>query len=392
MADKVGIVACSRIKFAAERKDVSIIELAAEAVEQVCEETGLKFGKKHGEGIDSATLVSDDIIDGKTLSDTQYGDILGGFHQDNVKVPQDGIQAVNYSAATIMGGHDDVILILGIVKESAHKSRFAHTNYGFDPIYQRPVGLTHLSAAAIQANQIMHKYGLTRAQFAQVVEKNSANAVKNPVAFAEPVSTDDVLSAEMLSDPIGALDVSPVADGAVAMILATEKKARKLTIQPVWVTGGGSARDAHYLASRDLTACPALGQAAGRAYRMAGISDPKKEVDVFELVDNFSYQELLHYEGLGLCEPGQGAALLESGATQIGGELPVNPSGGVMGGVPVLIHGLSRVTECVMQLKGEAGDYQIDGAETAVAQGCSGPCGQLQSVLVLSSDSYEEKK
>jgi acetyl-CoA C-acetyltransferase len=218
------------------------------------------------------------------------------------------------------------------------------------------------------------------------VVKNRANAAKNPVAFAKSVSLEDVLDADMLSDPLGAFDVSPVADGAIAMILATENKAKKLTKTPIWITGIGSARDAHYLGSRDLTGCDALTQAAGRAYRMAGINDPKTDADVFELVDNFSYQELLHCEGLGICESGQGASLLEGGATQIGGMLPVNPSGGVMGGVPTLVHGLSRVTECVMQLKGMAGEYQIDGARTAVAQGCSGPCGQLQSVMVLAAN------
>lgn len=386
MADRVGIVSCSRLKFAPERKDVSVIELAHEAIRQVCDETGLKFGRKHGEGIDAATLVGDDSLDGKTLSDTQYQDILGGFHQDNAKVTQDGVQAVTYSAAAIMGGHDDIVLILGIVKESMQLSRFALTNYGFDPIYQRPIGLTYLTAAAIQANQFMNKHRITRDQCAKVVVKNRSNAGKNPVAFSRAVSIEDVLNAEMLADPIGALDISPVADGAVAMILATEKKARKLAAKPVWIIGAGSARDAHNLGSRDLAGCEALTHAAKRAYKMAGINDPRKEVDVFELTDNFSYQELLFCEGLGICGPGEGAKILEAGTTQIGGAMPVNPSGGVMGGVPVLVHGLSRVAECVLQLRGEAGRYQVDGARVAVSQGCSGPSGQLQSVIVTATD------
>jgi acetyl-CoA C-acetyltransferase len=386
MPDRAAIVSCSRLKFAGERRDLSLIELAQKAIKEVCDATGLSFGQKHGQGIDAATLISDDCMDGKTLSDTQYQDILGGFFQDNAKVVQDGVQAVAYSAATIMGGHDDTILVVGIIKESMHPSRFAVTNYAFDPIYMRPIGLTYLTAAALQANQFMSKYGITREQCAKVVVKNRGNAAKNPVAFAEPVSIQDVLSAKMLADPIGALDVSPVADGAVAMIMTTEKKARQFTDKPVYVVGSGVARDAHNLGSRDLAGCEALAIAAGRAYKMAGINNPKKDVQVFELTDNFSYQELLYYEGLGLCGPGEGAKLLESGATQIGGALPVNPSGGVMGGVPVLVHGLSRVVEAALQLRGEAGGYQIDGARVAVAQGCSGPCGQLQSVLVLASD------
>jgi acetyl-CoA C-acetyltransferase len=230
----------------------------------------------------------------------------------------------------------------------------------------------------------MHRYGLSREQFAEVVVKSRRSAVHNPVALeTDPVTVEDVLNAPLLADPIGELDVYSVTDASIALVLAVEEKAGKLTNKPVWITGLGTSRDVHNPGSRDLADCDALKSAAKRAYNMAGITDPEKDLDLVELSGPFSYQELLWSEGLGLCDKGEGAKLLESGKTHIGGSIPVNPSGGVLPGVPTMLHGLSRVIEAAVQLRGEAGDYQVEGAKTAVAHGTSGPCGQLQAVMTL---------
>ncbi len=124
------------------------------------------------------------------------------------------------------------------------------------------------------------------------------------------------------------MQIAPDTDGAVAMIMASEKKALEITKNPVWVKGIGTCYDAHYLGDRDLSDVMALERAAARAYKMAGINDPCKEISVIELGDEFSYQELLWLEGLGLCGRGRAGALTESGATALSGPIPVNPSGG----------------------------------------------------------------
>jgi acetyl-CoA C-acetyltransferase len=392
MTERVGIVAVAQTKYTASRRDVNQVELAHEAVKQVLEETGLKF-TEDGTGIDTSVVATDDFWDARTLSDVPYGDILASHMRDATKVAQDGAQAVLYAAATILSRHDDIIILLGICKESQSLSRNILTNCGFDPIYMRKLGIDYLSAVALQAQRYMYKYGITREQCAKVVVKNRKNAKNNPFAQAPmDLTLDDVLNSEMLASPISVLDYYPVSDGACAMILATEEKAKKITDKPVWITGLGNARDAHNLGDRDLADCDSLVVAAQKAYKMTGITNPLKEIDVIELSEQASYQELLWSEGLGLCGRGEGGKLIDSGVTHMGGRLPINPSGGLLSGVPVLVAGLSRVAEAVLQLRGEAGARQVDGAKMALAHGVDGPCGQLHCVVILERNKGGKKR
>ena len=116
---------------------------------------------------------------------------------------------------------------------------------------------------------------------------------------------------------------------------------------------------------------------------MAGITNPLREIDVAEICEQYSYQELLWTEGLGFCGGGDGGKLVDAGVTSMGGELPVNPSGGMLSGNPTMVAGMTRVTEATLQLRGEAGGRQIPGAKTALAHGFTGACGQHHCVLVL---------
>lgn len=383
MAQRVGIVAVAQTKYAGSRNDLSPKELANEPVSKVLAETGLGWAED-GTGIDRSVIVCDDFWDGQTLAEVKYGDVVGAHMRDSTRVSQDGAQAVWYAASAILSGHVDIVLVLAACKESLVKSRNMITNLGFDPIYQRMLGMDNTIAAALQAKSYMQTYGIRREQCAQVVVKNRANARNNPFAQAPmELSIEDVLASEMLASPISVLDAYPVSDGACALIMANEEKAKRLTRKPVWINGLGCSRDTYNLGTRDITRCEALQSAANQAYHMAGITDPRKEVDLVELSEQYSYQELLWSEGLGLCGPGEGGGLLESGVTEMGGELPVNPSGGVISGIPTMVAGLSRVVEASIQLRGEAGARTVEDVGTAVAHGMFGPAGQLQTVVVL---------
>ena len=206
----------------------------------------------------------------------------------------------------------------------------------------------------MQANRYMHKYGITAEQCAKVAVRDRGNAKKNPLA-QEPmdITVEDVLKSEILAYPIRHLDTKPVSDGSCAMILAREDKAKKLTDKPVWILGAANCYEAHYLGDRELADCDALVTAARRAYGMAGIADPIKEIDIAE--------------------------------THMGGQLPVNPSGGVLAGNPVTVAGMARVAEAALQLRGEAGDRQVPRARVALAHGITGICGQHQCVMILSN-------
>jgi len=226
-------------------------------------------------------------------------------------------------------------------------------------------------------------YGISEEQVARVVMKNLGNARRNPVMHnGRDLSLDEILAAPMMADPLRTLDVAPDTDGAVALIMASEERAKQITDHPAWILGLGTCYDAHYLGDRDLADCMALEKASAMAYRMAGISDPRKQVDLVELGDEFSYQELFWLEGLGLCGLGEAGHLTESGLTSRGGELPVNASGGLLGGVPANVAGLNRVAEAAQQVMGRSG-VQVKDVDIAVAQGHSGFCGQHQCVVVL---------
>lgn len=383
MADRVAIVGIAQTKFAPKRVDVSCGEMAYEVIEEVLRQTGLEMKKD----IDNAISCSHDIWDGQTISNIGITDVIGGHLRSEEKMALDGSTAVYYGTIGILSGEFDCTLLMAHTKMS-QTNRNIVNNDAFDPIYTRLLGFDYTSAAALQVRRYMYKYGITPEQIARVVVKNLGNAKLNPVAHQSGnLTVAEVLSSPLVASPLRKLDIAPDTDGAVAMILASEKRARKISKNPVWIRGIGACYDAHYLGDRDLADVFALQKAAGQAYRMAGIKNPRRQIDVAEVGDDFSYQELLWMEGLGLCERGEAAKMLEAGATEIKGRLPVNPSGGLLGGVPINVYGLNRVAEAALQVMGQAGDHQVKkDVKIAVAQGHSGFCGQHQCVIVLGKE------
>jgi acetyl-CoA C-acetyltransferase len=385
MAQKVAIVAEAQTKYEASKRNQNNNELIYEVVENVLQKTGLRFEDQvtDGFGIDKVVDCSEDFWQGRTISNIVLHPEMGAFALDETKVCADGTQAVYHATMDILSGAHEIVLVVAHRKES-ETLRSVVENCGFDSIYLQPLGFDFLAAAALQAKRYMYKYGLTQEQFAKVVVKNLKNARNNPYAQRTmDITVGDVLSSKMIAYPIKLLDAKPVADGACALILAIAEKAKRITDKPVWIRGLGNCYDAHYLGNRDLADCDSLVLAAKRAYQMAGITNPCKEVDVAEICDEYSYQELLWAEGLGLCDRGKGGELIDSGVTEIGCELPINPSGGLLSGVPSGVAGVSQVAEAFLQLRGEAGGRQVDGAKVALVQGATGACGQSHCVIIL---------
>jgi acetyl-CoA C-acetyltransferase len=382
MAERVAIVGIAQTKFAPKRGDVNYPEMAYEAIEQVLRETGLEMKRD----IDNAISCSHDIWDGQTISDIGITDVIGGHLRTEEKMAMDGSTAVYYGTVGILSGEFNCTLLLAHTKMS-QTDRNIVNNDAFDPIYTRMLGLDFTAAAAMQMRRYMYKYGVKAEQIARVVVKNLKNAKLNPIAHQKgDFTVADVLSSPVVASPIRKLDIAPDTDGAVAMVLASEERAREITKNPVWINGIGACYDAYYLGDRDLADVFALEQAAKQAYRMAGIKNPKRQIALAEVGDDFAYQELLWMEGLGFCDRGKAASMFESGATEITGKLPVNPSGGLLGGVPINVYGLNRVAEAALQVMGKAGEHQVPKeVPVAVAQGHSGYCGQHQCVIVLGS-------
>jgi len=380
-AMRVGIVAAAQTRFR-DYPEWRSHELTYLAVEGVLKEAGLPFR----DGYDEIVTCSSDHWEGKTLSDIEHGEVSGAhLGPGEVKVTQDGANAVLLGYLKILSGHARTVLVTACCKETQVLDPSVIENFAFDAPYQQLIGLDFTQAAALQAMSYMSKYRIEREDLAEVVAREREAALANPlVPRADPITVDEILGSEVLSFPLTLHDRKPVCDGACALILAHEERARELTDRPVWIKGIGSCYEPHNLGDRDLAEPRALIRAAGDAYRMAAISDPSKEIDLFEVSEHYSYQLLLWMEGLGVCPSGRAVHLLRSGRTDRRGDLPVNPSGGLLAGVPRYVAGANRVIEAFWQLRGEAGERKVQGEPLlALAHGTCGPAGQHHCVIVL---------
>ena len=235
----------------------------------------------------------------------------------------------------------------------------------------------------------MQAYGLDKRDIAQVAVKNKRNAADHPAALLgqADITVEDVLASETLAWPVQRLDVSPISDGAVAIVMASEDAAKRLTDRPVWVQGVGWNLDTTYWTNRDLAYPEYVENAARMAYGMAGVNEPRKEIQVAEPYDPFDYKELHHLEGLLLFDRGKAPEAAADGVTARDGDLPCCPSGGLLGvGNPIAAAGLMKIAELFWQLRGEAGARQVPGTpERGVAQAW-GDLMQVGTVVVMGND------
>jgi acetyl-CoA C-acetyltransferase len=335
--------------------------------------------------VDTVICSGWDAVDGRTISDMHTVMSAGGYLKDSTHVGEDGIMALAYAYMRIAAGLFDVALVTA----HGHTECSFETvsNVVFDPLFVRPLGQSHLVSLALQANAYLQRHGVSEEQVAKVVAKNRGNGAANPRAHLQsPVGEDEVLTSAPVCYPLKDLHCPPQSVGGVAIILAAEEAARRITERPVWVTGIHWAIDSYELGSKELSRLDSLARAAERACRMSGVSDPLGELDLAELHDITPFHELMAYEALGLAPEGAGARLVEEGATGPGGTLPVNLSGGVLCTNPYGASGLLRAAEAALQLRGEAGERQVPGAARALAHGMSAPSGaaaRTDCVLIL---------
>src|SRR5213592_4792329 len=276
--------------------------------------------------------------------------------------------AFRHAVMEIAAGVSDVVLVGGAervlnVPTAESTEYFA---YASDAIWEQTLGLTFPGVFALIARAHMQKYGTTEEQMAAVAVKNHKHGTLNPKAqFQKEISVEQVLKSAYIADPLKLLDCCPFSDGGAAVVLASEEVARTRT-RPVWVLAAAAASDWMLLGDkRDLARVPATERAAAAAYRQAGLGP--RDVDVVELHDCFTIAEIVATEGLGLFEPGAGGRAAEAGRTSLGGEIPVNPSGGLKAkGHPIGATGAAQIAEIVTQLRGEAGPRQVDQARVGL--------------------------
>ena len=378
--EPVAIVGVGMTEIRPGRPADTVADLVFEACTSALADAGMAIDE-----IDIVLTGSNDFFDGRTISSMAVMDACGSYDKNVSTVEGDGTFGAAHAVMRVLAGWGTCLYC--VHHKGSESVMPLITNAMFDPLYERFLGIEAITSSAMQARAYMDRYGVTEEQCAHVSVKNHGNAFGNPIAqMPLELTIEDVMASPYIAEPIKRLDCSPVGDGASAVVIASAERAKAIAGKPVWVKGIGYNCDAFHLGDRDLWKVDALQAAAKKAYSTAGISDPRAEIDIVELSDVFSYMELMWLEGLGLCEMGRAGEFTALGNTAPDGVLPVNASGGCISANPVLVAGLNRIIECVLQIRGGAGGHQVEGVRTAVAQGLNGPCGQSQCVWVLGGE------
>ena len=275
---------------------------------------------------------------------------------------------------SILSGEYDIVMAAGAEKMTDLKGTDAIATLmgAGDQEWESAIGLTFAGLYALMARDHMQKYGTTREQMAMVSVNNHKNGVLNPLAqFPAEITVEKVLKSPMISDPLRLLDCYPITDGAAAVILVSERIAKRFE-NPIWILGSGQASDTLALHHRkSMTEIIATRVAAKKAYDQAGLKP--KNIDLAEVHDCFSINEIIAIEDLGFCDKGKGGKFVEDGKIARDGERPINPTGGLKSiGHPVGATGVRQVADVVKQLRGEYGNLQINDAEFGLALNIGG--------------------
>ena len=376
---RVGIIGIGQSAFRARRDDASYPDLVREAVNLALADAKLDF-----DDIDGVVYsLSPDAMVGIGNAERLGVDAVGARNKPFLRINTGGATGISSVAAAyyhIAAGACDVVLTAGADKVGECGDSQTVLNKIWDPIYERPLPLGTITMLAMSAVRYAEKYGMTEEDMAQVVVKNRAHAAKNPHAhLRKETSVEEVMASRMISWPIKLFDCCPQSSGGGAMVLASERYIKDRHLDAVWITGVGHCTESYYLGDRmgrgftaDHADAHALGASFQRAYRMAGIEDPQKQVHVAELYAPFSNTEFHSIEAAGLAGLGESVQQVNEGRFSLGGEIPVNPSGGVLCTNAIAVTAMIRVAEIALQVRGTAGDHQVKGARVGIASGNGG--------------------
>jgi len=383
---KVAIVGAGITKFVRRAQETGK-ELSWQASKMALDSCGITL-----DDVDMVTLgTAPDAFDGVHMKGEYLADGAGAHRKPYMRHyvgGGTGVFSPIHGWMHVASGMADICLV---VAEEKMSSCQPHPQGAFLTIFdhttEQPLKPTLIWIFALEMNRYMQTYGISKADIARVSVKNKHNALDHPSAqVAEDITVEDVLNSETLCWPVNRLDISPASDGAAAVVLASERVARRLTDKPIWIDGVGMSIDTAYWATRDLSYPRYVETAARMAYDMAGIKEPAKEIHIAEPYDPFDYKELHHMEGLMLCPRGEAARLTAEGYTARDGNLPICPSGGALGvGNPIAATGLMKVIEIFLQLRGEAGKRQVPGKPTCGLAQAWGDLMQMGTVIVLRS-------
>ena len=374
---RIGIIG-SGINIERENLDQSVEDLVFYSVKKT-----LKNHNMNIDEIDTVVQAGDDVMDGIAINHVYLVEPSGSFMKEESKVERDGAWAVHYAMARLLTGKFQTAMVVAYSKASqCDYSSFS--GISADPFYMRPVGADGNTIGAIQSQYYAQRSGATEEDFAAVAAKNRKAGMGNDRVMAGEAgdySASDVMSSSPIATPITELSTARSGDGCVVMLLATEDYIKEKGLKASFISGCGFTSDAYYPTYRDLSRIKSAEMAAKTAYKQAGVS--AEAIDLAEIHELYAHQELMLYEALGLCEEGKAVEMLKSGKTALGGELPVNVSGGVLCGNIIYASGLARLMEADLQLKGQAGERQVKDAKRALVHSQAGLAMQSNIVYIL---------
>jgi benzoylsuccinyl-CoA thiolase BbsB subunit len=277
--------------------------------------------------------------------------------------------AFRQGVLAVQTGEYDIVLVIGVEK----LSKFGGGTLPLEEEdWEVSQGLSMPALYAMRAQRYMSDFGLTREQLAQVSVKNRKHGALNPDAqMRKSVTLDEVLSSRPIADPFTLLQCCPTGDGAAAAVLCATSVANRFRTNRVQVIASDVTSGKYKTGFRDMTIPEITVRGAGEAYEQAGVGP--KDIDVAEVHDAFSIAELLYYEAFGFCGRGEAGAYIDSGATTFGGSVVVNPSGGLLAkGHPIGATGAAQIVEIVRQLRGEAGERQVENAKVGLSHATGG--------------------
>lgn len=383
MSKSVAIIGTGQTHHARRRTDVTQVGLAREAAMRALDDAGLTM-----DDIDSVVVCTGPVLFAAVNQPEKWlVDALGARLKPVVRVTSGGGTGLAGALAAVnqvRGGFAERVLVVAYDKLSEGALQHSISTL-YDPFWGREfaVGIMGFAAAAWRGR--IEQLGHSEEAAAMVSVKNHKNAFLNEYAHVrKEITVEDVLNSRPLCWPIKLLDVPPISDGACAVIIGSEDAGKKAK-SPAWIRGMAYYSEADNAANRSTLQSEPLEIAARHVYAEAGITNPRRQVDVVEVQEPYTCFELSYYESLGFTEPGGAAQLIASGATEMDGDIPVNPSGGCLGANPIGATALIRLAEVADQVRGKAGEHQIDGAKVGLAQ-AGGGWANLRGVAVVSSE------
>jgi acetyl-CoA C-acetyltransferase len=373
---KVSVIGVGKTRYGVF-KEKTLLDLAVEAGKKAMDDAGIIPG-----GIDAFYLgnyAGSDFINQNHLA-PYVGAALGlrrdvpCTHIENACAT--GGSAVREGILAISAGTASRVLVVGVEKMNTVPTPKV-TEFlakAGDWEHEVKVGYTFPSAFAMMARRHMHQYGTTREHLAAVAVKNHDNGLRNPDAHMQkPLTMDQVLEDKrIVADPLRLYDCSLITDGASAVVLGEKSLASSFSKRPIEIIGFGQANDSFALYQKDdLTRFDSTIEAAKKAFTMAGINP--EDVEVVEVHDCFTIAEIMAIEDLGFVPKGEGGPATLDGSTWLNGKFAVNPSGGLKAkGHPVGATGVDQIVEITLQLRGEAGERQVKGAEIGLTHNIGG--------------------